>query len=454
MPKMAKMRPMSVFLILLSSGISILSGVLLERGSPGGTANYRAIYYGARCLIGHSDPYNPKNFLRVYSAESGEFPTAPLKKQLFLRAVMVCVNLPTTLFLVAALAMLPWGPSHGIWLLLIACSLTLAALLAYDLAREYAPGLALFLICVMLVNCEVLFTVGNTAGIAVGLCVIAVWCFVRQRFVWAGVLCLAISLALKPHDSGLVWLYLLLAGGSLRKRSLQVLALTVLLAIPAVIWVSDSAPHWSTELRANLAATSARGDISDPGPTSISRKGSADVIIDLETVVSVFSDNPHFYNPVVYAICGLLLVVLGYATLRAPATPARIWYALASISALSMLESYHRPYDAKLLLLAVPACCMLWAEGGRTGKIGVWLTAAAVIVTGDIPLAILSLLTRKMDVATMPFVEKVFTIVLTRPAPLALVATSVFFASILFYRSQKPLNREVGERPVRNAVTG
>lgn len=454
MPTMAKMRPMSVFLILLSSGISIFSGVLLDSGSPGGTANYRAIYYGARCLIGHSDPYSPDNFLRVYGAESGEFPVAPLKRQFFQRAVMVCVNLPTTLFLVAPLAMLPWGLSHGIWLLLIAGSLSFAALLAYDLAREYASGVALFLICVILVNSEVLFTVGNTAGIAVGLCVIAVWCFVRQRFVWAGVLCLAISLALKPHDSGLVWLYLLLAGGALRKRSLQVLALTVLLAIPAVMWVSDSAPHWSQELRANLAATSARGDISDPGPTSISRKGSADVIIDLETVVSVFNDDPHFYNPAVYAIWGLLLAVLGYTTLRAPASPANTWYALAAVSALSMLESYHRPYDAKLLLLAVPACSLLWAEGGRIGRICMGLTTAAVVFTSDIPLAIVSMLTGKMDVATMSLALKLFTIALTRPAPLALLATSIFFVSISFFRSQMPLNRQSHESQVRNVVTG
>jgi len=32
-----------------------------------------------------------------------------------------------------------------------------------------------------------------------------------------------------------------------------------------------------------------------------------------------------------------------------------------------MLVTYHRPFDAKLLLLAVPACAMLWAEGGRIG---------------------------------------------------------------------------------------
>lgn len=427
---MTNMRPMSIFLILVSGAISLLSGILLDR-SPGGTANYRAIYYGARCVLERKDPYVAETFQRVYTSENGEFPTAPLKKQLFLRAVMVCVNLPTTLYLVMPLAMIPWGASQIVWLLLGGCSITLAGVLAYDLAREYAPSLSLVLIFIMLANSEVLFATGNTAAIAVGLCVISVWCFIRGRAAWAGVVCLAISLALKPHDSGLIWLYLLLAGGVLRKRSLQVLALTALIVLPALLWVSGAAPHWSRELRGNLAATSARGDISDPGPTAISRKGSADVIIDLQSVVSVFKDDPHFYNPAVYAICGLLLVVLAVKTMSVDLTQANMWCALAAISALTMLVSYHRPYDAKLLLLAVPGCAYLWSRGGRAARLGAILTTAAVLATADIPLAILTLLTRRLDVATMSTPARVGTILLTRPAPLFLLAMALVYMIVI-----------------------
>jgi hypothetical protein len=427
---MTKMRPMSVLLILLSSGISLLSGILLDRSSPGGTANYRAIYYGARCLLARSDPYNSENLLRVYAGESGEIPTAAVKRQLFLRAVMVCVNLPTTLFLVAPLAMIPWGASHVLWLLLGGCSLTLAGLLVYELAREYAPRLSLLLICIMLANSEVLFATGNSAAVAVGLCVIAVWCFVRGRLPLAGVICLAISLALKPHDSGLVWLYMVLAGGLLRRRSLQVLALMTLFVVPALVWVSGPAPHWPRELKDNVAATSSRGDISDPGPTSIGRKGSADVIIDLQSAVSVFKDDPHFYNPFAYAICGLLLFVLAVQTFRIEVASANMWFALAAISALTMLVSYHRPYDAKLLLLAVPGCAYLWSQGGRAAKLGALVTSAAVLATADLPLAILTVLTRKLDVATMPIGEKLVTEVLTRPAPLALAVMAILFVCV------------------------
>jgi hypothetical protein len=420
------MRPMSVLLILLSSGISMLTGVMLDRGSPGGTSNYRAIYYGARCLIHRADPYNPAEFLRVYKLESGEFPSFPPKRYLFLRSVPVCVNLPTTLFLIAPLALLSWGLSHALWLTLIGLCLTAAGLLMFEISGEYSPGVSLVLICLLLMNSEVLFTVGNTAGIAVSLCVIAVWCFVRRRWEWAGVFCMAISLALKPHDSGLVWLCLLLAGGILRKRGLQVLAIAALFAIPSIVWVSNVAPNWTHELRANLASTSSRGDISDPGPTSINQRGSADVLIDLQTVVSVFKDDPHFYNPIVYAICGLLLMVWAGVTLREHGSPTMLWYAMAAVAPLTLLVSYHRPYDAKLLLLAIPACAMLWAQGGTVRRVAVWITSLAVILTGDIPLAILSLFSRNLNVLEMSFGRKLSSILLIRPAPLGLLALAVF----------------------------
>jgi hypothetical protein len=450
---MRKMRPMSVFLILLSSGISILSGVLLDRGSPAGTSNFRAVYYGARCLIDRTDPYKPAEFLRVYSTESGEFPFTPAKRHLFLRAVPVCVNLPTTLFLVTPLALIPWSVSHVLWLTAIALCFTLAGLLTFDIAGEYAPGVSLFLICILLADSQVLFAVGNTAGIAVSLCVIAVWCFIRKRWEWAGVACLAISLALKPHDSGLVWLCLLLLGGSLRKRSLQALAITVLLAIPALLWTSNVAPGWSHELRANLASTSARGDISDPGPTSINQKGSADVIIDLQTIVSLFRDNPSFYNPVVYGICALLLMVWGITTVRLPDSNENIWFALAVAAPLAMLFSYHRPYDAKLLLLAVPACAILWTQHTSTRRVAFLITALAVIFTGDIPLAILSLLTVHINVLAQHGLEKMSIIPVVRPAPFVLFALTVFNLWILVRHSRDGAKRSMDSASRAQAPT-
>ena len=424
---MTRVRRLSIWLILLCCVFSIVSGVVLDSSSPAGTMNFRAVYYGARCLIRHSDPYSPTEFLRVYREESGKLPQDPDKAALFLRAVPICVNLPTTLLLVAPFAWLAWGPAHLLWLALIAVVFTGAALFAWDLAADYAPKVSVALVCLLAANSQVLFIVGNTAALAVGLCVAAVWCFARDRYVLAGVACLAISLATKPHDSGLVWLYFLLAGGAYRKRALQSLMLTAVLAVPSALWVSMIAPHWRQELRANLAETSSHGDISDPGPDNASRRGSADILINLQTGISVFHDEPQVYNLVSYLICGPLLAIWLVKTLGFEASPVHMWLALAAIAALSLLPSYHRPYDAKLLLLSVPGCTWLWSRGGLTGRLALAFTAAAVLATGDIPLAILTRLFSHLDIHSMSFAERALTVPLLRPAPVALLMLAGFF---------------------------
>jgi hypothetical protein len=432
---MPKIRPMAALLILLSSGFSILIGMLLDHASPSGTANYRAIYYGARCVIHREDPYRPDVFLRVYDRESGRYPSDPTKEQLFLRATAICVNLPTTLFLVTPLAQLPWSVSSGIWLVLIALSVTVAAFLAYDLAKDFAPRLALLLVCFMLANNQVLFVVGNTAGIAVSCCVIAVWCFIRRQGIWIGSLCLALSLALKPHDSGLLWAYLLVCGGALRKSALRTVLIFIVIALPSVLWISQVAPHWYQELRANLSTTSQRGDISDPGPTSISRAGSADVILSLQSVLSIFRDDPSFYNPTSILICAALFAFVSIVTIRSRAEPPHLWCGIAAVAALTMLPSYHRPYDARLLFLAIPATAMLWAEGGPVRRAVSSLSAAAIVLTADIPLSIVSLLARKVSLEGMSSITKLLLLPFIRPAPLVLLIVAIAYTVMFAWRS-------------------
>jgi len=438
---LTRTRRIALAWILLSSGISILWGSSMERSSPVGMSDFRAVYYGARCLLQHSDPYKGGEFLRVYRAEGGTLPSDPTMLLLFHRVVPICINLPTSLFLVVPLAMMAWGPAHVLWMFFLAGSFTLAAFLTWNLAESYAPWVSLFLICLLLSNAEILFLNGNLAMIAVGLCVVAVWCFLKDRFVLVGILCLAASLAFKPHDAGLVWLYFLLAGGIYRKRALQTLFVTALLSLSAILWVSQVAPQWIPELRSNLSATSAKGDLSDPGPTSISMQGLARVI-DLQTVISVFRDDPRIYNPATYLICGALLLVWSVRTLRSPFSQPSAWLALAAIAALSMLPIYHRQYDAKLLLLTIPACAMLWAEGGLIGWAALLMTSVGVTLTGDIPSAILSLVSDHLHVGTVEILDQLLTVFLMRPVPLILLAMGIFYLWV-YVRRTSPKPRSV-----------
>jgi hypothetical protein len=100
----------------------------------------------------------------------------------------------------------------------------------------------------------------------------------------------------------------------------------------------------------------------------------------------------------------LLLIVWAFVTLRSRPSPRRTWLALAAIAALTMLPVYHRAQDTKLLLLTVPACAMLWAEGGRIGRLALLVTSAGFVLTGDLPwVVILSLIEQTSPAGNQTF---------------------------------------------------
>jgi len=421
----------SLLLLLVGAGISIMWGISLEHGVRGGVMGFPGIYFGTKCLLQGGDPYDVNQLERVYQAQGIPIPSESIERR---QSVTLYVNLPTTFLFVAPFTFLPLATAQTLWLLLVVGSFSLAAFMMWRLGKNYAPGVSLLLTFIVLANCEIIFSGGNTAGLVVGLCVIAVWCVLKERFALLGVICLASSLAIKPHDAGLIWLYFLLAGGTQRKRALQASALALVLALIGTVWISLVAPNWASELRSNLATISAPGGINEPGPTSIG-VGSPDMIIDLQTVVSIFHNEPRIYNSVTYAICGVILLVWAVAVLRSRPMPENALFALVSCAALSMLMTYHRSYDAKLLLLSVPACAMLWAEGGAIAWMALLIGAAGVLFTGDLPLTVLMHLTRHLYSPAAGIAEKTVIAVVTRPAPLILLVTAIFYLLVYLRRS-------------------
>jgi hypothetical protein len=430
---MTRTRWIALACLLLSCGFSALWGVSMLRSSPNLMIDFKGVYYDTRCLLLHTDPYKDGEPLRVYLAEGGKLPQSFEGPREVLRRD---VYPPTTSIFVAPFAMLPWGLACRLWMVFSIGVFVLASFLMWDMGAIYAPFLCGALICFALANTEVFFAFGNPAGIAVSLCVVAVWCFLKDRFVWAGVLCLAVSLAMKPHDAGLVWLYFLLAGGLNRKRALQTLAVTAVFGLAAIVWVTPVSPHWMQELHSNLLVTSAPGGSSDPGLGNINSRGPG-IIIALQSVIVVFRDDPRIYNPISNLICGALLLVWAIRTLRSRFSQTSAWLALAAVVPLALLAVYHRPHDAKLLLLAVPACAMLWAGGGSMRWFALLVTSAGIVFTGDIPLTVLRILTNNLHISTAGLFGQMLTVALMRPTELILLAMGIFYLWI--YLQHEPV---------------
>jgi len=119
--------------------------------------------------------------------------------------------------------------------------------------------------------------------------------------------------------------------------------------------------------------------------------------------------------------------------------------ALGFVVPLTILMTYHQYVDAKLLLLAVPACAMLWAEGGPTRWFALLITTASIVSTGDITLTALQILTSILQVSTAGLSGKLLAVVLTRPAPLILLTMAIFYLWA-FIRRAPDLARPVGPK--------
>jgi hypothetical protein len=431
---MARSRRDGVLLLFVGLAVFLLFGCALRLTAKDSMADFRSLYSASRALMSHHDPYSKSDLNAFYEQNLGSL--GSIRNQ---PSAMLYVNLPFTLVLVAPLALVPYKLAAALWMALTAASLTLASILAWKLAAHYAPGLSGALIALAIVNGAIVLGNGNPAGIVTGLCVIAVWCFLERRYETAGVICLGVSMALKPHDVGLIWLCLVLFGGVWRKRALQTLGVTILLSGLSVVWVAQAAPGWLPELRSNLAEISAPGANNDPGPAGLtSRTRTPETIVSLQAAASTFSQDSRTYDPVSDILCGAALLGWLLITLRAERSREALFLALASVAPLALLITYHRAYDARILLLTIPACALLWARSAPERGLGVLITLTGLCLTGEVPLAIFFAITKKIPIATAGIGDELRTLVVLHPAVLALLAMEVFYLLLYAREAHRP----------------
>lgn len=184
-----------------------------------------------------------------------------------------------------------------------------------------------------------------------------------------------------------------------------------------------------------MASLSGVGSIVDPAATGMAGKN-MDSLVQLQTVVGIFAPRPEIYNLITWLLCVPLLVLWAFVSLRKTSDPSVAWLALGAAAALSMLPTYHFQHDAKLLLLAIPACAILWLERGFMGWCSLLITGATIIVNGDIFTGIRILLTRRFLLPDAGFTSHLNTVIFTRPGPLFLFAMALFYLWASWQRVQ------------------
>ncbi len=426
---MDKNRKDGMYLLVIGALVFVFLGSFLGIAMDWSMADFKQLYYAARCLREHSDPYNESAVLATYRRAGVD-----RIEGITVANVMVIRNMypPLQFLFTFPFGWMSFGSARSLWLALTLGSLLLGSFLIWNTSSQFAPIVSGALIGFMLANSETLVGLGNAAGIAIGLCVVAAWCFLSGRYWVIGVFCLAFSLMLKPQDAAFVLLFFLLAGGIHRKRAIQSIAVAVAFGLPVVLWITSILPRWPKELAANLTYLTARGGICDPGPTSILWPTA---MVNLQTIISLFDNDPRIYNLVAYALCSALILPLAYTTIRSKLSIQSMWIALAAISAITLLIDYHRRNDTKLLLLSVPACVMLFSQRGRKGRLALALTSAAFFFTGDIPWMMGIEFLNSLQVHHKFLASHLQIPICVLPAPLSLSAVGIFYVWI-FMRTE------------------
>ena len=331
-----------------------------------GPSDFKETLTGARCLLKHRDPYQPDQLWAVYLAHGGGLPSDTNQARTLRLVVSYYTNLPTTLVLVAPLALLPWGQAMALWMFLIAACFIAACFCVWSLCAESAPRLSGALIFILMANSGLLLATGNTAGLVVGLAVISVFSFLRERFVPGGIACLAVALIIKlttPAPSGFTFFLPAACSASVPSRRLRL----------PLSWrcLQSSGFHISyrigcRSIEATCLPPCRLADGTTPAPNTRGAMG-VGMTINLQAALSLIRDDPNFCNSITYAVCGVLLLLWSIKTLRAHFTPRLACLALAAVSAFTMLPLYHRTYDARLIVLAVPACASCGRNIERRG---------------------------------------------------------------------------------------
>jgi hypothetical protein len=402
-----------------------------EQIVAGQSRDFKPVYAAARCLIDNCDPYDSaqtaQEFLRHGGDTSDPMPFLPY----------YVGYTPPALSLAVPFAIFPFGPAHILWLSIGIALFCCAALCAADLCVGPYALIVQCLLAVFIAMSTELVMLAQPAMPAIGLLVIAVWCFYRHRFTAVGILAFAVSLILKPHIGALIWVFLLCfpsegsgPASKFRLRALQVAFATLLLSTPGLLLAAHNpaAATWPHKLQRNLDGLSAPGALSDPGPANY---GARD-ITSLQTLFSLVRDKPAFYNKASIAVFTLLFLAWLYL-LRRPrqslppdaqssASSARFAVALATITTLSFLPIYHRQYDTRLLLLIFPAVAILASTYPRTGRLALALTAFATIALSHQFVRLTELLGARIA-KLPPWLQ----LLLHRPLVLTLLLLSAFF---------------------------
>lgn len=287
------------------------------------------VYAGAHCLLQGCNPY--RGTLLLYP--------------------------PSILVVVFPFALFSFRTAWLLWFVISGGLFILAVHRIVALCSPVQKRLATALGAVILAGSSQLLAVAQPSTPAIALAAIGWYCLIRGRMLWGGTAALLLSLAIKPQIGGLLVIYWAVRGPHRRHAITAIAGSVTLLACGILIIQSrPESAQWMGSMHTNLASAVAPGAGADPGQASDA------AMLNLQTVTSVFSQTRKVYNCVAYLIFGILLTAWLAAEMllmRLKVDPAHDLLSMGALAVLTLLPVYHRSYDSRLLLLALPGALIV-----------------------------------------------------------------------------------------------
>lgn len=332
------------------------------------TVDFFPVYTGARCLLHGCNPYDTSQLDQQFFQAGGHVTERPVWTD------TPPVYPPSTFIVISPLALFRIPVARLLWSLMNVCLFVTSAGLILSLCPQSYRWFATTLVSLILASSGMLLSLGNPAIFSISLLVIGSYLFLRDRNLRLGAILLMLSIAVKPQIGGLIVLYLLVRGIHRRYAVAAIAgALALLLSAGLMLSLQPRSADWTSALRTNISAAEDPGGVNDSRPTN----KAAYYFINLQAITGVFFTDAREYNSAAWAIFLALLAVWIAAVLRANAGLEMNLLSIGALAVLSLMPVYHRYYDARLLLISIPAVLIVYQ---RRRLLGACIGALTIIV--------------------------------------------------------------------------
>jgi len=362
-----------LLVLCIASLIFLLDG---GRRALNGSCDFVPVYTGARCLLHGCNPYDTSQLNQQYFQSGGR------AEELLPWPYEMPMYPPSTLLVLSPLALLRYQVARLLWFLLNGSLFVTSAGLVLSMCPRSHRWIAIALVSLILATSRVQLGVGQPSISAISLLVIGFYFFQRGRYLPLSTFLLMVSLAIKPQIGCLIVLFLLARGIHRRYAVASVAgALVFFLFAGLILRMHPSSADWPSSLHENMSTTFEAGGVNDPGPAN----PYANLSVNLQPVTNVLLADPKEVNAAAYAIFLAFLAVLVTTVLRTNASPDVHLLSIGALAVLTLMPSYHRWYDNRILLITIPAIVIVYQ---KRRLLGAFIGALTALIIYSVPIQV------------------------------------------------------------------